>query len=136
MAFDTEIFKLVALGMMSSIVFGIVDAFNFLLVEDLLASMWKRFGLTDLQSIDLLNSGLSSALSIFIALYIDVYFLSQFKTFKHPALDAVGVIVGTILVLTGIKFYNWIAGHTTRLTPLVITLHRSAVQMSGQIHSS
>jgi len=129
MAFDAEMVKLVALGMMSSIIFGLVDAFNFLLVEDLLASMWKRFGLTDEQSIDLLNSGLSSALSIFIALYIDVYFLSQFKTFKHPALDATGVIIGTILVLTAVKLYHWVIGSETKMKAFVVTLYNKVAQM-------
>lgn len=129
MAFDTEIFKLVALGMMASIIFGVVDAFNFLLVEDALASIWKRLGLTDEQSIDLLNSGLSSALSIFIALYIDVYFLSQFKTFKHPALDAIGVIVGTILVLTAVKLYHWITGSETKMKAFVVTLYNKVAQI-------
>jgi cytochrome c biogenesis protein CcdA len=129
-------FKLIVLGMMSAIVFGVVDAFNFMLVEDALASMWKRLGFTDEQTIDLLNSGLSSALSIFIALYIDVYFLSQFKTFKHPALDAIGVIVGTILVLTGIKIYNWIAGHTAKLTPIIVTLPRPVMHMTAHSSSS
>ena len=128
--------KLIVLGMMSAIIFGVVDAFNFLLVEDTLAAMWKRFGLTDVQSVDLLNSGLSSALSIFIALYIDVYFLSQFKTFKHPALDAIGVIVGTILVLTAVKFYHWITGSKTKMKAFALTLYNKAVQMSGQIHLS
>ena len=125
-------FKLIALGMMSAIVFGVVDAFNFMLVEDVLSSIWKQIGVTEEQSIDLLNSGLSSALSIFIALYIDRYFLSQFKTFKHPALDATGVIVGTIFVLTGIKIYNWLAGHTTKLSPIALTLYKRGVHMSEQ----
>lgn len=125
-------FKLIALGMMSAIVFGVVDAFNFMLVEDSLASIWKWLGVTDEQTIDLLNSGLSSALSIFIALYIDRYFLSQFKTFKHPALDATGVIIGTIFVLTGIKIYNWLAGHTTKLSPIALTLYKRGVHMSEQ----
>jgi hypothetical protein len=129
-------FKLIVLGMMASIVFGIVDAFNFLLVEDSLAVMWKWFGITDEQTINIINSGVSSAVSIFIALCIDVFILSRFKTFKHPALDAIGVIIGAILVLTGIKFYNWIAGHTTRLTPLVITLYRPGIQTSAQTHLS
>jgi len=129
MAFNTEIFKLVALGMMASIIFGVVDAFNFLLVEDALASIWKRLGLTDEQSIDLLNSGLSSALSIFIALYIDVYFLSQFKTFKHPALDAIGVIVGTVLVLTAVKLYHWITGSEMKMKAFVVTLYNKVAQI-------
>lgn len=129
-------FKLIALGMMASIVFGVVDAFNFLLVEDSLTAVWKWLGITDEQTINIINSGVSSAVSIFIALCIDVFILSRFKAFKHPALDAIGVIIGSILVLTGIKFYNWIAGHTTRLTPIVVTLYRPVLNMSAQSHSS
>jgi hypothetical protein len=105
-----------------------VDAFNFIVVEDLLSSFWKQIGVTEEQSIDLLNSGLSSALSIFIALYIDRYLLSQFKTFKHPALDATGVIVGTIFVLTGIKLYDWATGTDKKLKPLIVSLYRPGLR--------
>jgi len=129
MSFDTEIFKLVALGMMSSIIFGLVDAFNFLLVEDLLESLWNLFGLTDAQSINLLNNGLSTALSILIALSIDKYFLSQFKTFKHPALESAGVVIGTILVLAALKFYHWISGSETKMKAFIVTLYNKVAQI-------
>jgi hypothetical protein len=129
MSFDTEMFKLVALGMMSSIIFGLVDAFNFLIVEDIFESIWNKIGVTEVESINLLNNGLSTAISILIALSIDKYFLSQFKMFKHPALESLGIIIATIIVLSAVKLYHWITGTETKMKAFVVTLYNKVVQI-------
>ena len=122
-------FKLVALGMMSSIIFGLVDAFNFLIVEDIFESIWNKIGVTEVESINLLNNGLSTAISILIALSIDKYFLSQFKMFKHPALESLGIIIATIIVLSAVKLYHWITGTETKMKAFVVTLYNKVVQI-------
>jgi len=96
----------VVLGMLSSALFGFIDALAYLLIEDPLTDLWKRFNLYDEETTPIINSGISSATAILLAVFIERYIEENFHVFKHPLVHAIGIIVGTVVVLFGYKIYN------------------------------
>jgi hypothetical protein len=94
----------VGIGMISSIIFSIIDSIFFFYIEEYLQAYWKERNIAE-NVIPIINGGISSAISILIASYIDSYLETQFDIFKHPLIDATGIIIGTILILL---VYKWI----------------------------
>lgn len=85
--------------MIASITFGIIDALNFFFVEDTLNELWKTFPSIDQNTVPIINGGISAAISIVISYYVEKYISAHYKVISHPAIDASGVIIGTMLVI-------------------------------------
>ena len=94
---------LLAASLTAAATFGLIDTFNFVFVEDALTTVWKRVGITNQQTTDILNAGVSSAISIMIAVYVDNYIRRFMEVQRTATLDAIGVIVGTIVALVLLK---------------------------------
>ena len=90
----------------ASATFGLIDTFNFVFVEDSLSTMWKNLGITNQQTVDILNSGVSSAISIMVAVVVENYISRRFEVRRTATLDATGVIIGTIIALVLIKLFT------------------------------
>lgn len=101
----TNMAQAVAIGMMASITFGFIDALNFLIIETPLTKIWEKTTLLDEKTIPIVNGGLAAAISIFFAMYIEEYLHKNYAMFKHPVIDAAGIIMGTIVVLLLYKLY-------------------------------
>jgi hypothetical protein len=95
----------IGIGMISSISFNIIDYIFYLYLEEHLQKFWKQRELTD-NMISIVNGGISSSISILIAMYIDSYLEIHFDFLKHPLIDASGIIVGTIIILIAYKIFN------------------------------
>jgi len=95
----------IAIGMMASITFGFIDALNFLIIETPLTKIWEKTALFDEKTIPIINGGIAAAISIFCAMYIEEYLHKHYTLFKHPIIDALGIIMGTIVVLLLYKLY-------------------------------
>jgi hypothetical protein len=90
--------------MIASITVGVIEAIDFLFVEDELTNLWKTYNLDNL-TIPILNGAISATVSIFIAFYIEEYLNKHFTLFKHPAIEAFGVITGTVCVIMAYRVY-------------------------------
>ncbi len=90
----------------ASATFGLIDTFNFVFVEDSLSAMWKNLGVTSQQTIDILNAGVSSAISIMVAVLVENYISRYFEVHRTATLDAIGVIAGTVIALVLLKLYT------------------------------
>ena len=101
-----QMYPVLLISMIASISFGVIDAINFLFIEHKLETFWKKFSFLDDKTIPLINGGIAAAISILIAVYIEHYLELHYTLFKHPALDATGVIIGTILVILLNKLYT------------------------------
>ena len=100
-----KMYPVLLISMIASISFGVIDALNFLFLEEKLESFWKKFSFLDDKTIPLINGGLAAAISMLIAVHIEHYLEHKYTIFKHPALNATGVIIGTILVILAHKLY-------------------------------
>ena len=91
-------------GLITSAVFGSIDALFFLTAEQELNAFLKNKGIP-LNLIPLIVGALSASISIFIASYIEHYMGKKFIIIKHPLLDAIGIIIGTLLISIGYIAY-------------------------------
>jgi hypothetical protein len=91
--------SIILISMIASITFGIIDALNFFFVEDSLNSLWKTIPSIDQETIPIINGGISAAISIVVSFYVEKYISAHYKVLSHPAIDALGVIIGTLLVI-------------------------------------
>ena len=94
----------IAVGMVSSISFSIIDSIFFLYIEEYLQDYWKKREIAE-NIIPIINGGISSSISILIATIIENYLESNFDMFKHPLIDATGMIIGTIIILLTYKIF-------------------------------
>ncbi len=92
-------------GLVSSILFGMIDAILFLTSETELDKKLAELGFSQ-KIVALLIGGISASVSIFIAHYIErIFFHSTVDIFKHPALDVVGILLGTLLIVLAYHTY-------------------------------
>ena len=111
-----NLWSVIGISIIASVVFGIIDALNFFLVEEKLNNFWKQFSFLDETTIPILNGGISAAISIVIAYYVEHYISTHFNVLKHPGLEAAGIIIGAVIVLVGYKVL------TKNPKPLVLRL--------------
>jgi hypothetical protein len=113
----------VVIGMLASVSFAFIDALNFLIIETPLDNLWKKLNVLNASTIPIVNGGISAAISIFFALYIEQYLERHYTLFKHPLIDAAGIIVGTIAVLLLYKLYLWFVSNEAKAKPLVMAIY-------------
>ena len=88
-------------GLISGILFSVIDSVIFLLSEKEIRDYIKKYLPTlDIDEISIILGALSSAISIFFADYIDNNISSKLKVIKRqPLLDATGIIFGVFIVI-------------------------------------
>ncbi len=112
--------RILLASLTASATFGLIDTFNFVFVEDSLSAMWKNLGVTNQQTIDILNAGVSSAISIMVAVLVENYISRYFEVHRTATLDAIGVIAGTVIALVLLKLYTSIFPDRTWLKSRVL----------------
>jgi hypothetical protein len=115
-------FPLLIASVTAAATFGLIDTFNFVFVEDSLSAVWKSLGATQQQTIDILNAGVSSAISIMIAVFVDDLLRRYVEVKRTAFLDATGVIVGTILALAILKLTRILYTDRTWIKQTLISL--------------
>jgi hypothetical protein len=94
------------ISLLSAIVFGAVDALNFLFVEEGLSSFLESTNVFPNGTIPLAVGGLSTAISVLISVYIRQALRSYSDLLESPYIDATGVIIGTLLIILFVKLYT------------------------------
>jgi hypothetical protein len=94
------------LSIFAATIFMIVGFINYLLISDILKKYLKEVPILEKKTVPVVLHGLSGFMSIFIVLFLEKHLHSKFKIMKHPYIDALGVIVGTILIILSYKIYN------------------------------
>lgn len=87
-------------GLMSGIIFSIVDSGLFLITEKKMAHyLEEKYPELDEYEIPIIIGGAAAAVSLFIANYIEKYLHKYFTIHKFPSLDALGIIIGVFIVI-------------------------------------
>ena len=96
----------IAISFIAAVIFGIVDVFNIYLIEDYLHPVIKKaFGL-DEESLTIISGTLAVIVSIISAIFVESYLSRKYKYItRYPTIDIIGLIIGTILFLFGLKLY-------------------------------
>jgi len=101
-----QLYRIIFTSILATVVFGIIDALNFLLIEEKLTKFWKKTGFFDEETIPLVNGGISASIALFISSFVDSKIHMHFNVIKHPFLDSLGITLGTIIVIFIYKFWN------------------------------
>ncbi len=98
--------KILIFSLIGTIVFGMVDAGFFLVLEEKLSKKINNSSKNlDVNSTGLIVGGLSSAVSIFIYGCINMLLKRfDFEIEENPILDVIGIVIGTILI---VLFYHF-----------------------------
>ncbi len=92
------------LSCVATICFGIIDSTDTIVVEDLMTDEFKSQKYFSEIDIALIDDTLAGILSILIAFFIEQYLHIYTHLIKHPLLDAIGIIIGTIIVIVFSKY--------------------------------
>lgn len=87
-----------------SIIFGSINTIVYILTEYELEKYLEEEGLNK-KIIPLIEGGISSSLAILATWYIEKYLLGT-NIIKHPIIDVIGIILGTIIIT--IIYIRWI----------------------------
>lgn len=98
-------FNILLISLISTIIFGIIDAVIFLIGEETLQKILMQKFHFDLVMAELATGGFAAAVSIFIATFVSESIESKYKTIDHPLIDAMGIILGTIFIIFIYKYF-------------------------------
>jgi len=98
--------NIILLSLISTVVFGIIDAIFFLLFEETVQHKLAKFKMFDMNISELLTGALSASAAIFVASNIRINIQEEFFLFNHPLLDVSGILLGTLVVITNYLFYE------------------------------
>lgn len=93
------------ISLISTIVFGIIDAIFFLLFEETIQKKIKKFMNISLDIAELIVGALSAATAIFISSNIKISIGEELYLIEHPLLDASGILLGAFIVSLTYLFY-------------------------------
>ena len=97
--------NVIFLSLISTIIFGMIDAIFFLFFEETFQKKIKNFMHVSLDMAELIVGALSSATAIFISSSIKMSMKEELYLIDHPLLDASGIILGTFIVIITYLFY-------------------------------
>ena len=98
--------NLVLLSLVSTVIFGIIDALFFLFFEETLQNKIKKFMHISVDIAELIVGALSAAAAIFISSYVEISIKEEMFLINHPLLDASGILLGSFIVALTYLFYT------------------------------
>ena len=97
---NNDMIRMMLMGLITMCIFAYIDSGLFLTLEEDITDYIKEYEYLDNYSRPVLLSGLASALAILISKSIKRYIiLPNFKIIEHPLIDAIGILIGTLLVI-------------------------------------
>jgi hypothetical protein len=99
--------KILIISITTFLIFGFIDSLFFgIFLNDGLANIFSKIGITSNNS-DIMVGSLSASLAIIISSYIKNYSKNVFgELIEHPALDIIGIILGTYLYVVLVREYR------------------------------
>tara|TARA_Y100000389_G_C17133647_1_gene351477 strand:+ start:244 stop:579 length:336 start_codon:yes stop_codon:yes gene_type:complete len=96
----------ILLTLLSTITFGLIDGLFFLFFESKIQEPLNKISYFDENSAELLTGGISAASAIMFATIIEkIVEHHTTNVIKHPLLDAIGILLGTFIVIIIYKFF-------------------------------
>ena len=92
----TTIYLIICISLFSTIIFGFIEALCFLFVEESVQNKIIKTGLNK-ESAEILTSALSTAISIFAAVWVEGEIIKKFKVISHPVISSIGILLGALL---------------------------------------
>jgi hypothetical protein len=100
-------FQILLVSITTFILFGFTDSLFFgIFLNEGMSSVFEKIGLTANNS-DVMVGALSASVALVVATYIKKYNKQLFgELIEHPALDILGILVGTYLYIMVVREYR------------------------------
>jgi hypothetical protein len=85
--------------------FGIVDVFNIFIIEDFVHPHLKKWIDVDEEFLSIISGSLAATASIITAIFVESYLSKKYSYIRYPLIDAIGLIIGTVIFLFSLKLY-------------------------------
>ena len=95
----------ILLSLLSSVLFGLIDAIMFLIGESSVQKLFNSIPFFDENMSELATGGISAAISLFIATGFVTLIKNKFEILENPFIDAGGILIGTTLVIVFYYIY-------------------------------
>ena len=103
----SDMIRMIIMGLITMCIFAYVDSGFFLILEEDITDYIKDYKYLDEYTRPILLGGLGSALAIIISKSIKKTIITpNFKILEHPLIDAVGILIGTFLVIVTYEVYK------------------------------
>jgi xanthosine utilization system XapX-like protein len=99
----------ILLSLISSVLFGFIDSLFFLIGESSLQSVFNNISFFDENMSELTTGGISAAVSLFVATGLVKLIKHKAEIIESPFVDAIGIIIGMLIVLLGYYIYKEIS---------------------------
>jgi hypothetical protein len=103
--------NIIVLSLVSTIIFGVIDALFFLFFEETIQKKIKKHMHISLDIAELIVGAVSASTAIFISSSIKMSMEEELYLIKHPLLDASGILLGTFVVTLTYLFYVKVVRH-------------------------
>ena len=94
-------------SLIGTIVFGLVDGFMYFFSEHRTRKSFIEVFHIDETMAHLAASGISKSIAVFVAFYVHNYLQKRYRLDDNPFLDAMGVLVGTSIIM----FFYYVYKH-------------------------
>ena len=91
--------KILLISLLSTILFGVIDALFFLYFEEMFNDKLKYYYNDRIVRV-LLIGGISASISIFFANFLEQVLSHYFTITENPLLDSIGILIGTFIIIT------------------------------------
>jgi len=85
------------LGISKMTIFGFIKSTIFILFEEEFHSYLKKFTVLDKITRPVFIGGISAAFAMLVASYLKHHYFGHLHMIKHPVIDFIGVMIGTLL---------------------------------------
>jgi hypothetical protein len=93
------------ISFISSIIFSLIDSLFFLIGEDYIQKTLLTIPFIDQNMAELITGGISSAISILFFSLVKQIISKKYNIIDNPYIDAIGILLGTFIVITIYKLF-------------------------------
>ena len=86
----------ITVSLLCSILYGIIDSIFFLIGEDKVQSLLLKIPHFDMNTSEIISGGVSSALALFVSLWVGKILMKKYKISISPLLHCIGILLGNI----------------------------------------
>jgi hypothetical protein len=88
----------IIISLLCSVLFGIIDSLFFLLGEDKLQLILLKIHYFDMNTAEIISGGVSSALALFVSIWVGKILSKKYKISVSPLLHCIGILLGSICI--------------------------------------
>lgn len=98
---------IIIISLLTTIIFGFVDATFFFIGSETIQSYLIKIPILTYNMAEVLTGAISASFAIFISTFIGLKIKKKYKIIESPFIDASGIMIGTIILLTLYYIFNY-----------------------------